>query len=48
MKIKFSSDEDLPPKKTLELYYTMIDFRPVFYVSNKHYLKVFLEKCLYK
>ena len=48
MKIKFNSDNDLPLKKTLELYNLEIVVRSVFHKDNKYYQQVFLEECLYK
>ena len=47
MKIKFNSHNDLPLKKTLEIY--MITFlRPGFLEDNKYYPQLFLDECLYK
>ena len=48
MKIKFNSDDDLPLKKTLELYNLEIVVRSVFHKDNKYYQQVFLEECLYR
>ena len=48
MKIKFSSDDDLSPNKTLELCNMVIVVRFVFHEANKHYRKDSLDKFLYK
>ena len=45
MKIKFSSDDDLPLKKTLDLCNMVIVVRAVFHEDNKYYLQ---DECLYK
>ena len=37
MKIKFNSGDDLPLKKTLELYNMVIVVRSVFHECNKYY-----------
>ena len=42
MKIKFNSDDDLPPRKTVELCY-MVIIRSVFHEDN-----FFLDKYFYK
>ena len=41
MKIKFHSNDDLPLKKTIELYNTVKIVRSVFYVGSKCYPQVF-------
>ena len=41
MKIKFNSDDDLPLKKTLELYNVVIGGRSGFQEGNKYYPPVF-------
>ena len=46
MKIEFNPDDDLPLKKTLELYNMVIVARCVFYEDNKYYPQVFLDECL--
>ena len=43
MKIKFNSDDDLPSKKTLELYTVIIVVRSVFHEDKKYYPKVFFR-----
>ena len=48
MKIKFSSDEDLTLKKTLELHNIVVLVRSVFHEGNNYYPQVFLDECLYK
>ena len=40
MKIKFNSDDDLPLKKTLELYNMAIIVRSIFHEDKKHYSQV--------
>ena len=47
IKIKIDSDDDLPLKKTLELY-DMIVARSVFIYDNTYYPQVILDVCLYK
>ena len=37
MKIKFNSDDNLPLKKTLELYNMVIVVKSVFHEDSKHY-----------
>ena len=44
MKIKFNSDDDLPVKKTKELYDIVMVVRSVFLEDNHYYP----EECLYK
>ena len=44
MKIKFNSDDDLPVKKTKELYDIVMVVRSVFHEDNHYYP----EECLYK
>ena len=48
MKIRFNSDDDLPLKKTLELYSMIIIIGSVFHENYKCYSQVFLDECLYK
>ena len=47
IKSKFNSDDNLPLKKTLELYNMIIILKYVFQESNKYYPQVFLDECLY-
>ena len=47
MKIKFSSDDDLPLKRTLEFHNIIIVVRSVFHGDNKCYQQIFLDKFLY-
>ena len=37
MKIIFNSDDDLPSKKTLQLYNMIIVVRSIFHEGNKYY-----------
>ena len=46
MKIKFSSDDNLPLNKILKLYMLTIIVRSVFEEDGKYYPQVFLEECL--
>ena len=48
IKIEFNSDDDVPLKKTLELYDIIIVARPVFHDGSKYYPQIFLGQCLYK
>ena len=48
MKIKFVSDNNLPLNKTVEIHIASIIVRAIFLENNKYYVKVFLDKCLYK
>ena len=48
MKNKSNSDENLPLKKTLELYDMIIVVRSVFHESNKNYPQAFLDKYMFK
>lgn len=48
MKIKFYWNENLPLKKTLELYDTVIVVISVFHVDSKYYPQIFLYEYLYK
>ena len=43
VKIKFSSDDDLPFTKTLERFNMIIVVRSVFHKDNKYYPQVFLD-----
>ena len=45
MKIKFSSEDDLPPNKTPELHNMIILVRSVSDKDSKHYLQGFLDEC---
>ena len=42
IKIEFNSDDDIPLKKTLELYDIIIVARPVFHDGSKYYPQIFL------
>ena len=48
MEIKFNLDDDLPLKKILQLYNTVIVDRSVFQEGKKYYPQVFLDECLSK
>ena len=45
MKIKFNSDDELPPNKTIQIPTKAIVVRAIFL---KNYLQVFFDECLYK
>ena len=45
---KFNLDNDLPLKKTLELYDIVIVVWSIFHEGNKYYPQVFLDECLDK
>ena len=47
MKIKFSSDDDLPLNKILKLYNLTIIVRSIFEEDDKYYAQVFLDEFLY-
>ena len=48
MKIKFSSDDDLPLNKILKLHMLTIIVRSVFEEDGKYYPQIFLDECLYE
>ena len=48
MKIKFSSNDDLPLKRTLELHKIIIVVRFVFHEDRKYDPQIFLHEHLYK
>ena len=48
MDIKFISDNDLPPNKSIEIPSMIIILKAVFHENNKYYPNVFLDECLYK
>ena len=48
MKIKFSSDDQLPLTKTIEIPTITIVVRAALHENNKYYPQVFLDECLYK
>ena len=48
MKIKFSSDDDLPLNKILKLHNLTMIVRFVFDEDGKYYPQVFLDECLYE
>ena len=48
MKIKFSSDDDLPLNKSLKFYLMTITIRCIFEEDGKLYPQVFLDDTFYK
>ena len=48
MKIKFSLDDKLPLKRTIEIPSMIIVVRAAFYENNRYYPLVFFDECLYK
>ena len=48
MKIKFNSDDSLPPNKILKLHNLAIVVRSVFQENKKYYTQVFLDESLYE
>ena len=46
MKIKFSSDDDLPLNKILKLHMLTIIVRSIFEEHGKYYPQIFLDECL--
>ena len=47
MKIRFSSDDNLPLNKPLQFYNMTVTIRCVFSEDNKLYPQVFLDEALY-
>ena len=48
MKIKFNSDDELAPNKTIEISSMIIVVRAVSYENNKYYPQVFSDEFLFK
>ena len=48
MKIKFSSDDNLPLNKSLKFYNMTVTIRCVFSEHNKLYPQIFLDDALYE
>ena len=48
MKIKFDSDDELPPNKTIKIPTMLIVLRAIFYENKKYCPQVFLDDYLYK
>ena len=48
MKIKFSSDDNLPLNKILKIHNMTTVIRSVFQENRKYYPQVFLDECLYE
>ena len=47
-KIKFSSDDELPLNKTIEIPTMTVVVKAIFLENNKYYPEVLLNECLYK
>ena len=48
MKIKFSSDDDLPLNKQLKFVSLTIVVGTIFQEDGKYYPQIFLDECLYE
>ena len=48
MKIKFSSDDELPLNKTIEIPSMIMVVRAIFLENNRYYPQVFLDECYHK
>ena len=48
MKVKVTSDDQLPLNKTIEILSMIIVVRAVIHENNKYYSKIFLDECLYE
>ena len=48
MKIKFDSHDHLSLNETMRTPIVATGVRAVFHESNKYYVQVFLDECLYK
>ena len=48
MKIKFDSHDNLSLNETIPTPIVATGVRAVFHESNKYYVQVFLDECLYK
>ena len=48
MKIKFSSDDDLPLNKQLKFISLTIIVKTIFEEDGKYYPQIFLDECLYE
>ena len=48
MKIKFSSDDNLPLNKISNIDNMKIVVRSIFQEDNRYYPQVFLDECLYE
>ena len=48
MKIKFHSDDALPPKNTKRYVMMIIFVRSIFYEGSKYYPQIFLDEYFYK
>ena len=47
MEIKFNSDDEFSPNKTIEIPSMIIVVRAVFHENSKYYSQVVLDECLY-
>ena len=47
-KIKFSSDDELPLNKTIEILTTTVIVRAIVLENNEYYLQFFLDEYLYR
>ena len=47
MKVKFSSDDDLPVDKPVKFHNLTIIVSSVFEENSKYYPQIFLDECLY-
>ena len=48
MKIKFTSDDELPPNKTIEIPNMIRVVTAIFLEENKYHPEVLLNECFYK
>ena len=48
IKIEFSSENELPLRKALQLHHIILVARSLFHEISKFYPHIFLDKCLYK
>ena len=48
MKIKFTSDDELPPNKTIEIPNMIRVVTAIFLEENKYQPEVLLNECFYK
>ena len=46
MKIEFSSDDDVPLNKVVNVWTVTVIIRCVFEKNGKHYPQVYLDECL--
>ena len=48
MKMKFSSDDNLPLNRTMKLHYRAIIARSFFEEDGKFHPQIYLDECLYE